>query len=399
MIKGKIPANENERIQALNELEILDTIEEQAYDDLTSLASTICNTPVSLVSLIDTDRQWFMSHHGLDARETPRDFAFCGHAINGDELFIVEDADNDERFYDNPLVTHEPFVKFYAGAPLVLDKNIRIGTLCVIDHQPRKIDETHKNALKSLARQVVSQFELRLKLKELESLDHAKDEFLSMVSHELRTPLTSLIGSLAILEHQANQLAEPDQSMLSIAKRNSDHLLRIVNDILDLSKMQAGKLELEMTDVNVTGLIQQAVKLNVTYIDQCHCKAVLELPSENSIIVKADEYRLLQVLSNLISNAAKFSLDEGTITLSVSIEHNQCCVSVTNRGTGIPYEKQKMLFDKFKQLGSKSNEKLPGTGLGLSICKHIIDAHKGEIGFESIPNEATTFYFKLNMIS
>ena len=147
MIKGDLPANENQRLAALHELDILDTIEEQAYDDLTDIASNICNTPVSLVSLIDTDRQWFKSHHGLDARETPRDFAFCAHAINSNDLFIIEDADKDKRFHDNPLVTDEPFVKFYAGAPLILDNNIRIGTLCVIDHQPRKINESQRMAL------------------------------------------------------------------------------------------------------------------------------------------------------------------------------------------------------------------------------------------------------------
>jgi len=399
MIKGNLPANEAQRLAALNELEILDTIEEQAYDDLTDLASNICNTPVSLVSLIDTDRQWFKSHHGLDARETPRDFAFCAHAINSDDLFIIENADNDERFHDNPLVTNEPFVKFYAGAPLILKNNIRVGTLCVIDHQPRKINQSQRNALQALARQVVTQFELRLQLKALKHLDHAKDEFLSMVSHELRTPLTSLIGSLGILEHQINQHDKEINPMLSIAKRNSDQLLLIVNDILDLSKMEAGKLVLDLTDINLIDLMQQAVKLNETYIEQCLCKAILKQPDTENLIVRGDEHRVLQVLSNLISNAAKFSPDGGTIKLSVTTDNHQVCISVSNSGSGIPLEQQKMLFKKFKQLGSTSNQKLPGTGLGLSICKHIIEAHNGEIGFESKPGEDTTFYFKLNLLN
>jgi len=396
MIKGEIPTNENERLAALLNLDILDTIEEQAYDDLTHLASQICDTPIALVSLVDANRQWFKSHHGLDARETPRDFAFCAHAINSDDLFIIEDADNDERFHDNPLTSNAPLVKFYAGAPLIFEDNIRVGTLCVIDNKSRNITAEQKTSLKALARQVVSQLKLRLQLKELQNLDHTKDEFLSMVNHELRTPLTSLIGSLGILEHHASTLDDEMKPMLEIARRNSDQLLLTVNDILDLSKMEAGKLELTCEKIDLKALLNQALTLNSSYIGQCHCHA--EINTENPgepIHVYGDEHRLLQVLSNLISNASKFSPDEGTIILNLTIDNDIACISITNTGHGIPVEQQKMIFKKFQQLGNEKNQKLPGTGLGLSICKHIIEAHNGTIGFESIPDEKTTFYFKL----
>jgi len=182
MISGAIPKNEAKRLAKLQSLDILDTIEEQAYDDLTFLAAEICETPMSLVSLVDQSRQWFKSHHGLDARETPREYAFCGHAINQDELLIVEDATLDERFKDNPLVTGEPKVRFYAGAPLTLENNIRVGTLCVIDQKPKVLTEKQKSFLKALSRQVVAQLNLRLQLIQMKALDKAKDEFLSMVS-------------------------------------------------------------------------------------------------------------------------------------------------------------------------------------------------------------------------
>ena len=186
MISGRIPVNETERLAKLRALDILDTVEEEAYDDLTFLAAQICETPISLVSLIDQSRQWFKSHHGLEARETPRDYAFCGHAIHQDDLLIVEDTKLDSRFQDNPLVTGEPNIRFYAGAPLILENDIRVGTLCVIDREPKVLTEKQKSSLAALSRQVVAQLNLKLKIREMAALDKAKDEFLAMVSHELR---------------------------------------------------------------------------------------------------------------------------------------------------------------------------------------------------------------------
>jgi len=398
MISGKIPANENERLSWLKDLDILDTLEEKPYDDLTHIASQICDVPIALVSLIDETRQWFKSHHGLDATETPRELAFCGHAINQDEVFVIEDADHDERFHDNPLVTEAPYVKFYAGAPLIMDNNIRIGTLCVIDNHARKMTDDQKESLAALARQVVSQLQLRLKIKEMHDLDKAKDEFLSMVSHELRTPLTSLKGSLGILNYQADSLSDAMKPMMDIAVRNADQLLVIVNDILDLAKMEAGKLEMHFSKVNIVELAQQALQLNASYIERCTCHASLEVSSDvKSIFANADQQRLLQVISNFISNSAKFSSDKGQIIISVDVDGDYVKLNVTDYGEGIPEEHQHKLFMKFQQLSGVENQKLPGTGLGLNISKHIIDAHHGEIGFDSVPNKKTTFFFKLKI--
>lgn len=400
MIAAKPAENEAARLQKLNQLEILDTLEEQAYDDLTFLAAQICGVPIALVSLIDESRQWFKSHHGLDATETPREFAFCAHAILQDDLFIVEDADVDQRFSDNPLVTSDPNVKFYAGAPLVLDGQYHVGTLCVIDHHARKLDEQQKKALHALARQVITQLELRVKLKQLLTLDHAKDEFLSMVSHELRTPLTSIKGSLGLLGHFSADMGKESRELLEVAQNNSDQLLVIVNDILDLAKMEAGKLQMDMQQVNLLGLLKKAVELNQNYISQCKCSVGLSLPEDVSEVwVEADEQRILQVISNLLSNAAKFSPEEGEIEVLLELTDCLATVSIIDHGQGIANEFQQQLFQKFRQASDSANKKLPGTGLGLNICKHIIESHHGEIGFESVPNERTVFYFTLAIVA
>ena len=397
MIEAALPDNERERIRKLHEVGILDTLEEQAYDDLTQLAAQICNTPIALVSLIDEDRQWFKSHHGLDARETPRAFAFCAHAILDDEVFVVEDSAQDERFFDNPLATGGPHVTFYAGAPLIMSDDIKLGTLCVISDQPRSISASQKKSLQALARQVVSQIELRLKVKELNSLDHAKDEFISMVSHELRTPLTAIYGALSLLMNTAcKQLEDKPLHMMDVAYRNSERLLCLVNDILDLAKLESGKLQILKEPLDLVSLLEKACELNEQY---CHkCNVMLKIESLNvsaPINVLGDEQRLLQVMSNLISNAAKFSYDAGTVKVNLTIQNDRAVVEVNDQGPGIPIDKQSLLFTKFKQLDDQMNKQMPGTGLGLNICKQIIELQDGVIGFHSVPDIKTTFYFEL----
>ena len=161
MTSAPIPANEAERLAALARYDILDTPPDTAFDDLTMLAAHICQTPIALVSLLDADRQFFKSHYGLDATETPRKVSFCAHAISQPELFVVPDALADARFADNPLVTAEPSIRFYAGAPLKTQESHALGTLCVIDRVPRTLTAQQEEALRALSRLVVSRLELR----------------------------------------------------------------------------------------------------------------------------------------------------------------------------------------------------------------------------------------------
>jgi len=399
MISGSIPNNEIERLSKLRSLDILDTLEEEAYDDLTFLAAQICETPISLVSLIDKSRQWFKSHHGLEVKETPREYAFCGHAINQDSLFIVEDTELDYRFKDNPLVTGEPNIRFYAGAPLILENDIRIGTLCVIDKEPRVLTEKQKSSIVALSRQVVAQLNLRLRLKEMTALDKAKDEFLAIVSHELRTPMTSLHGSLRILEHESMNLKESVKPMVDIALRNSDQVLKIVNDILDLSTMQVGKLKMNSSRVDLIEVVKNSLELNQAYINKLGCEAELRISEGTpSIFVDGDEQRLLQVSANLISNAAKFSNKKEKFIVALEVEDGVVEFSVTDFGVGIALADQEKLFKKFQQFGFDKNQQQPGTGLGLNITKHILEAHHSQIEFESLPGERTKFFFKLPLI-
>jgi two-component system cell cycle sensor histidine kinase/response regulator CckA len=161
------PQDEARRLSALREYRLLDTSPDQTLDDLTALAAYICEAPISLISLVDEERQWFKSNLGMSVCETPRDASFCGHAILASEPLIVPDAAADERFVDNPLVTGEPFIRFYAGTPLVTPEGQAIGTLCIIDRVPRILSALQLEALRVLSRQVMAQLELRRHMREL----------------------------------------------------------------------------------------------------------------------------------------------------------------------------------------------------------------------------------------
>jgi len=156
-----MPNNETQRLEALREYRILDTAAEQAYDDITALAAYLCHVPIATISLVDESRQWFKSRLGLNQKETPRDIAFCAHAILQTEPMIVRDAVKDARFADSSLVTRSPHIRFYAGFPLSSPEGFTLGTLCAIDRKPRQLSAEQKKAMRALSRQVMALLELR----------------------------------------------------------------------------------------------------------------------------------------------------------------------------------------------------------------------------------------------
>ncbi|MEQ8408094.1 MAG: GAF domain-containing protein [Gammaproteobacteria bacterium] len=163
--------NEADRLRTLNAYNIMDSAAERVFDDLTELASVICSTPISMVSLVDDKRQWFKSKIGIAATETPREQAFCAHTIQNNRILEVKDAYEDPRFAENPLVIGDPNIRFYAGAPLQTREGARLGTLCVIDTKPRKLTNAQRKALQVLSDTVVAQIEYRRALQDIKKLE------------------------------------------------------------------------------------------------------------------------------------------------------------------------------------------------------------------------------------
>ncbi len=249
MNASPVPQNEKERLQALKDYNILDTLSEEEYDRLTELASLICDVPVSLVSLIDEHRQWFKSKVGIEVTETPREIAFCSHAIMGKDLFEVEDATKDERFSSNPLVTSDPNIRFYAGYPLIDTSGYALGTLCVIDNKPRRLTENQQQSLRLLADQVISLITNKRKIEELnhfEKLFNLSEDMICIAGTDgflkrINPSFTTMVGWVQedILKTSFFDLVHPDD--LGAIRKEIERLYKGLSSINFTSRLKTKK--------------------------------------------------------------------------------------------------------------------------------------------------------------
>jgi PAS domain S-box-containing protein len=232
-------------------------------------------------------------------------------------------------------------------------------------------------------------------ISERQHSDQMKDEFVAMVSHELRTPLTSIAASLGLLvADPAGTLSEPAKRLLRIAHSNSQRLVRLINDILDMEKIESGKIEFHMSRINVLPLLGQVIESNRGLADQFEVTLRLD-PESTNAVVRADIDRLTQVVTNLLANAVKFSPRGGEVSVSIEGIGTRVRIGVRDHGTGIPEEFKSRIFERFAQADSSDTHQKGGTGLGLNIVKQIVGRLGGQTGFDAAPGGGTIFYVDL----
>ena len=389
MEAAPLPDNEDERLAELLSYDVLDTEAEQLFDDLTTLASQICDTPIALISLIDPDRQWFKSRVGLDAEETSREIAFCSHAILQDDVFEIPNASLDPRFHDNPLVTGAPDIRFYAGAPLVSPSGHAIGTLCTIDRKPRKLTESQKTSLQTLSKSVVAHLELKRKNRELERTSQFRSDFLSYVSHEIRTPLNAINTFSRLLEGEAQKLKLPESftTPLSHVTQSGERLLEIVNSVLDIKQIEAGKMRVMPRAVSTHDFFTHLFSLTKIRAEDGGITFTTTIDSRVPDTLFFDDTKFGQVSLNLLSNAIKFTNPGKSVNAQVKYKNDKLIFNVIDQGIGISEEDQKRLFTPFERM--ENAHQISGTGLGLNISKRLIELMDGTIKVSSKVNEGT----------
>jgi signal transduction histidine kinase len=322
----------------------------------------------------------------------------------------------DERFATNPLVTGSPKIRFYAGVPLVNPAGLSLGTLCVIDYVPRSLNEKQQEALKILARQVVTQLELRRHVKSLnqaiaerqqaeaevlkalakeQELNELKSRFVSMTSHEFRTPLATILLSAELLEHYSHKWTEERKTAhFQRIQTAVQQMTELMNDVLLIGTTEAQKLQCSVTPIDLAAfchILIEEIKLSTGTQHTINFH-----PPSSCCPVCLDEKLLRPILSNLLINAIKYSPAESTIQFDLVYHQDEIVFQIQDQGIGIPPEDQPHLFESFHRATNVGT--ISGTGLGLTIVKRCVDLHAGQVVVNSEVGVGTTFTIKLPLI-
>lgn len=396
MIAPKNPENEKDRLEEVKSFSLLDTLPEEEYDYVTELIAGLCETPISLVTLLDTDRNFLKSHYGVPLNESPRSISFCGHAIlEPTDLFIVEDARLDPRFADNPIVKEQNAL-FYAGAPLRTQNGFPLGTLCVFDTKPRQLTEHQKTIIVAMAKQVVKLFELhRNKIlleankKLLEQRNQELKSFAGVVSHDLKSPLGNIMSLAQLLrEEYEPKLDKTGIQYLDYIEESSQTLNKYIDGMLGYYK--SDELLSERKKETSLQSIYEEIE-DIFFVDN----AEFIHPKED-VSINVNQPALLQIFINLVGNALKYNHNEVPFIKSTFTENKTHYIfSVSDNGIGIDTEKQEIIFQLFKTVGEKDRHGEIGSGIGLATVLSLVTKLGGTISLDSELEKETTFTFTI----
>ncbi|MCU7726788.1 GAF domain-containing sensor histidine kinase [Actinoplanes sp. KI2] len=394
-MKAPLPDNETDRLAALYSLDILDSAPEQDFDDIATLAAKVCDAPMSLVTLVDTDRQWFKARVGTDLTETPRDQSFSAHAILGRDLLVVPDAATDSRFADNPSVDMEGGIRFYAGAPLITTEGYALGTLCVFDNRPRHLDNEQVQALRALARQVTTQMEMRRHAialanttARLQELERRKDDLAGLVGGDLRAPLrliSAYLDKLGSTGFHDVEMAE------LVGRATAGHIrgfLDLVQHLTTMAEAGIGSESLHMRQIDLTRITQRAVE-SVRPIAATKQIWILNQAGGTALPIIADPVRLEQVLTHLLFAAVKYTPSGGRVRVGTEIESGP---AVRLDDMDLPDGMRPELFPHLFYGAIANPSEIPGPDRGLAVAKKILDAHHATVALSDRPGDGTSLH-------
>ncbi len=386
-----IPENDDERLIKLHGYEILDTPPEEAFDKIAKLAAQIFGTSSAFVTFVDKNRVFFKSNISpIAGNEVDRKDSLCSLAILEDTLTTFEDTHQIPDLMENPHVSSEGGIRFYAGAPLKTSEGYQLGTLCVTDSVPRKATPEQLKMLETLSSVVVDQLELRLAARRAVRV---QTDLMNIAVHDLKGPAAniSLLSDLLLKKVPGNEMVK---SLVSKMKMSIGDIRDRLDSLLNLSQIENGDIKLNIEEVDLIKLLE-LVKSNFELQAQQKAQEI-RLESTESILVKADKSRMKEVFENLLSNAIKYSYKGSTITILVSLQSNEVLVEFKDQGQGLSKADMKKLFTKFSKLSSVPTGKERSNGLGLSIVKTLVELHKGKVWAGSEGKEkGASFFVKL----
>lgn len=428
-----VAAEDAERISKLRKYQVLNNNEEPAFARLTELAKLFFNMPVVAITFMDEETQYLKSLLGLDGIcTTSRKVAICNYTVLSDEVLVLPDLTEDSRFSQNPLVTEAPYLRFYAGAPIIMQedgKTYRLGSLCLMDmHAHHDFTEKDADILAQFAAMAADALKLQDQQRHAKHANEMKSEFLANMSHEIRTPMNGIIGMVEMLAE--TKLSAEQQEYVDNIKVSNEHLLAIINGILDLSKVESGKMTIDSIPMNISSLCNEVVSLFAVKARQRGLTLDYHYTEALSPYIKGDPVRIKQIMVNLVNNAIKFTREGGRVTIDVKhMENNPCedkygnhksicshelqveqashyntddsgsvnhqdmtlCIEVTDTGVGIKPESLEAIFDAYDQANKSTHRLYGGTGLGLSVCKSLVELMGGYIEVDSAVGIGTTF--------
>ncbi|SDB92712.1 ATP-binding response regulator [Paraburkholderia lycopersici] len=384
---------------------------EDPLDRIVRCAGKFFDVPVCIVSLRGRDAQWFKAKVGIEIDTMPGDGSFCEAALAQSDFFLVEDTLLDRNFASHPLVTGEEGIRFYAGTPLEIEPDLKIGTLCVLDRKPRLFGQSEQEMLRNFGALVIEELRLQIreihfevelnKVREAEAAKLASQkeraEFLAMVAHEVRTPLNAFAGMVALMGSDA--LADDDGSAMSALQNSADHLVRIVNEVLDFAQLEETGFVFHDAPFDLHRELRCVFAVLRPQATAKGLQFDLDLDASVPQYVVGDRTRISQVLLNLLTNAIKFT-PQGWVHVyatahAVSATRVALTIAVRDTGIGMTSEATASVFKRYSQADPHVRKKYGGTGLGLVICRKLVEAMGGSITVDSVPKAGSVFTLRI----